>query len=92
MTVIFVGDVGTEIRLDCGVDISTSTVQEIHVRKPNGQSVVWAADPFGTNFISYTTVTGDINIAGKWLLQAYVEMPDWRGCGLTAVLDVQKPI
>ena len=56
MTTIFVGDVGTEIVLNCGVDISASTVRKIIARKPNGQRV-GAADPFGVDAITYTTLS-----------------------------------
>ena len=78
---VFVGDVGTEIVLNCGVDISASTVRKIIVRKPNGQRVEWIADPFGVDAITYTTLVGDISHVGQMTLQAYIEMPGWKGYG-----------
>ena len=92
MTTIFVGDVGTEIVLNCGVDISASTVRKIIARKPNGQRVEWAADPFGVDAITYTTLVGDISHAGTMTLQAYVEMPGWKGYGNKAIVMVAQPI
>lgn len=82
MTAIFVGDVGTEFILDCGVDISTATVRKIIVRKPvTGQRVEWNAVAEGTNSIKYVTVDGDISAAGIMTVQAYIEMPTWKGYG-----------
>ena len=78
---VFVVDVVTEIVLNCGVDISASTVRKIIVRKPNGQRVEWIADPFGVDAITYTTLVGDISHVGQMTLQAYIEMPGWKGYG-----------
>lgn len=80
---IYVGDVGTEIILDCGVDISNATVREIVARKPNGQVVTWAATASGTTAIKRTVLAGDLDVAGRWMLQAKVATPAWSGLGET---------
>jgi hypothetical protein len=36
MSVIYRNDVGTELILDCGVDVSTATVRKVRVRNPFG--------------------------------------------------------
>lgn len=92
MTTLFVGDVGTEIALDCGVDISTATVRNIVVRKSNGAKVTWAASADGTDGVVYTTLADDINVAGPWSLQAYIEMPGWKGYGAVVKLNVINPV
>lgn len=90
MTTVFVGDIGTEIILDCGTDISTGTLFHIEARKPNGTKVTWTAALDGTRKIKYAVQSGDLNLPGNWALQAYVELPDWSGRGEIATLQVSK--
>lgn len=87
---IYVGDVGTEIILDCGADISNATVREIVARKPNGQVVTWAATASGTNAIKRTVQAGDIDVAGRWMLQAKVVTPTWSGLGETFAMTAHS--
>lgn len=89
---VFVGDVGTEIVLECGVDISNATVMKIHARLPNDKTVVWTAAIDGTTRVKYLTQTGDISETGTWKLQAYVEMPGWKGFGAITKMTVSDPI
>lgn len=90
MNTVFVGDTGTEIILDCGVDISTATVRKIRAKRPDGHVKEWVASVSGTTAVSYTTVDGDLSLEGAWSLQAYVEMPGWKGRGAWATLQVLK--
>lgn len=87
-TQVFVGDVGTEIALDCGTALSSATVRRIIAKKPNGTSVTWTAVADGTNGIKYVTQPNDLDIAGVWQLQAYVELPAWKGSGAVALMTV----
>ncbi len=87
---VYVGDVGTEVSLNCGVDISTATVRKILVQKPNTTAVVeWSAMADGANSIRYLTTTGDLDVAGTYHLQPYVELPGWSGKGETVELFVR---
>lgn len=87
---VYVGDVGTEVSLNCGVDISTATVRKILVQKPNTTAVVeWSAMADGANSIRYLTTTSDLDVAGTYLLQPYVELPGWSGKGETVELFVR---
>lgn len=92
MTQIFVGDTGTIIKLDCGVDISTATVHNIVVRKPNGTKVTWTGTVSGASTIIYITQAGDLDIAGTWHFQAFVTMPGWSGLGEVVTLDISNPV
>ncbi len=92
MTVVFVGDIGTEIILDCGTAVTTSTVRNVIARSPRGAKKTWAASVDGTNNIKYVTAAGDLDQAGDWRIQAYVEMPGWQGYGDVVVLTVKAPI
>ena len=92
MSTVFVGDVGTEIVLDCGVDTTTASVRQIVARKQNGAKVTWTAVQEGASSIKYNTVSGDIDSSGNWQLQAYIEMPGWKGFGAVALLTVGNPL
>lgn len=90
MTKVYVGDTGTEIALDCGVDVSSATVRKILVKKPGATSAIeWAAVADGTNGIKRVAVVGDLDVAGTYYLQAYIEMPGWSGRGEMATLEVK---
>lgn len=90
VTTVFVGDTGTEIILDCGTDISTGTLFRIEARKPNGTKIHWTATLDGTRKIKYAVQAGDLDTAGKWALQAYVELPGWSGRGEIAAMQVSS--
>ncbi len=88
MTKVYKNDVGTEIILDCGQDISSSTTRKIKVKKPDNTLVEWTASLEGTTKIKYTTQSGDLALAGKYLMQAYVSIGSWSGSGETCALVV----
>jgi len=92
MTVVFVGDVGTEIILDCGTAVTTATTRNIVARSPRGAKKTWTAVAEGSNSIKYVTQAGDLDQEGNWRLQAYIEMPGWSGHGDVVVLTVKAPI
>ena len=78
---IQVGDIGTAFRIrvmDDGVlvDISSCTTKHIIFKKPDGTVVIEDADFYtdGTDgYMQYVAVTGDLDQAGKWKIQGYVE-------------------
>jgi hypothetical protein len=93
MSKIYVGDIGTDIRLDCGSDISTATETNIEVLKPDGSTETWTGTIVDDNFISHITVDGDLDMKGSYKVQAAVTMPAWEGRGETTsfiVYDVFK--
>jgi hypothetical protein len=85
----YVGDVGTEILIDTGSDISTATVLKLLVKKPCGSTTEWTGELGPPNTvgvytrIKYVVRQGDWDMAGWWNVQAYVEMPGWKGRGDT---------
>jgi len=46
----------------------------------------------GTNTIKYTTGADDLDVAGVWKLQSYVDMPGWKGYGDVVNLLVSRPL
>lgn len=89
MNSMFVGDTGTELVLNCGVDISSATVRKVRARKPGGQTLEWTAGQHSATEIVYTLQAGDLNVSGLWKFQAYIEMPGWKGRGEWAEVMVQ---
>lgn len=77
----YIGDVGTVILLDCLNDITDATNVEIHVQKPDGTEVIWPGTIVENTKIKYVIVVDDLDQAGEWWFQAYVESTagKWRG-------------
>ena len=84
MTTIYVhnGDVGTVFRLSIvdtagtAIDVSTATVKYIYFQDPSGVKTQKTAAFYtdGTDGkIQYTTIAGDIDKVGTWMVQGYVE-------------------
>jgi hypothetical protein len=84
----FVGDIGTEIIVDTTVDLSAATVLSLKVIKPGTAEITWPGTLYETTKIRYVIQSGDFNVAGGYLLQAYVEMPGWSGRGNVATFEV----
>lgn len=83
-TIIHSGDVGTIIRLTITendnitpVDVSNAAVKVFYFRKSDGTKLNVNAD-FDSDGVDgklkYATVEGDINVVGRWHVQAYVEI------------------
>lgn len=93
MSKVYVGDVGTEIVLGFGVDVSTATVLKIRAKKSDsaGTVIEWDGTLEGTDSVKYIIQAGDLDVAGSWKLQAYVEIASWSGLSETATLKVYEP-
>jgi hypothetical protein len=86
---VYVGDIGTQIVLDCGQDISAATARSIEIKKPNGRTVSWPATASGTNAITCTTGGSNLlDVSGAWQLQAKVTLPSGTWRGETVALNV----
>jgi hypothetical protein len=76
-------DIGTNflitIQDGCSIfDISNATVKNFIFKKPDG-TILTVAASFYTNgvdgVLNYVTVSGDIDQAGTWEVQSFVEIP-----------------
>lgn len=89
---IQVGDIGTVFKFpitDGGaiLNLFSATVKQIKFHKPRSGSLpgetftreaAFVTD--GTDgLLSYTTILNDIDRKGVWSVQAYVEIPNWKG-------------
>jgi hypothetical protein len=74
---IYQNDVGKELRVQVGTDVSVATLKAYKIKKPGGTEVTWTATEYGTDTthktLTYTTVAGDLDEVGEYLLQAYCE-------------------
>lgn len=78
---VYVGDIGTIIYVNTKEDISAATVLQLKIKKPSGKEVIWNGVLDGTMKIKYIAQQGDFDEAGDYFVQAYVELPAWRGRG-----------
>ncbi len=85
---VFVGDVGTVIFVNTKSDISGATTLELLIKKPSGKEETWPGVLDGNSRIKYTINDGDFSEPGDYHLQAYVELPTWKGRGETVVFHV----
>jgi hypothetical protein len=86
-TYIHVGDIGTIIELDItdtdgvAINVSSATVKYIYLKKPSGTKIKRDAEFTNTGSdgkIQYTTISGDIDRAGEWQVEGYVELTDGK--------------
>jgi len=77
----YINEIGTDIILNCGTDISDATSVKIKYTKPDGTTGEWTGAVYNTNYVKYTLASGNLNAGGVWQLQAYVVSPNWTGYG-----------
>ena len=87
----YVGDIGTEIMVDCGYTITEATNLKLKVKKPDGTEVEWTAAIDGTDHLKYTTIADDFSVAGTYFLQASLTLGGWSGLGETAQFEIHDP-
>jgi hypothetical protein len=65
-------DIGTIIECDMGTDISAGATFEIHVQQPDGTEVIFTGALYGTNYIRYKRLTGELSQLGTYSAQGRV--------------------
>jgi len=91
MVKCYKGDIGTEIRVDCGVDISSASRYKLVVKKASKETVEWDAEIYDSTYLTYIVQSGDFNRAGTYLLQAKITQGNWSGLGETTSFEVHDP-
>ena len=83
----FKDEANTVLELDSESDISSATVKQIHIHKPDGTESEHDATLEGTTKLRYTIPIQDQ--VGTWKAQIYVELPSgWEGHGRTFTWSV----
>lgn len=80
---IFVGDIGTELLINMGENISSASSVSLSVRKPDGTVVTWTPTIQGTLYLRYLTQSGDLNLAGEYAISPLLTIGSWTGRGET---------
>ena len=80
---VYVGDVGTEIIVDCGQSIVGATATTLEILKPDGTTKSWTATIYQSNYLKYTVQADDLDMAGLWRVQAKLTLSGWTGKGET---------
>ena len=88
MPKIYVGDIGTDIILDTGMDLAGATTLKMKYKKPNAVIGEWTGTVTATTKIKHTSLAGELDVAGKWVLQAYVVIAGWTGHGESVNMTV----
>jgi len=88
----YVGEVGTELIVNCGKDLTGAASIKMSVRKPNGCVVEWVAEQVFQNkqAMRYILQDGDFDVAGEYKLQAVVDLGGWIGRGRTSTFLVYE--
>jgi hypothetical protein len=81
MSKIYKGAIGLLVEIDLQEDISAATIKRIYVKKPDGTIVTWSATVYDTTKLHYVTQSTDLAAAGKYKLQPYIEIGDFKGRG-----------
>ncbi len=88
---IYLGDYGVIVEVSTGIDLTLATSYELSITKANGRKVSWSPTPvvpLTGGLISYTTISGDLDVAGDYKLQAKVRFVSGYFIGETAVFHV----
>lgn len=72
-------------------DLASAAVTKILYEKPKGQKGEWTAGVAGTTLI-YDLQNGDIDQAGQWKFQAYIEVGGLKGFGHIATKQFDTPL
>jgi hypothetical protein len=91
VTKVYAGHVGLEIILDTGQSLTGATSMKIQVLKPDGTEVEWIAAQYDSTKIYYVTAAGELDDAGNYIMQSYVEWgPTPRAPGECVTLKVYE--
>ncbi len=90
MAKLYIGDIGTLIEIDLGENISTASGLKLEVEKPDNTRVEWTPTLYGTNYLRYTTVSGDLNVAGRYGINPTFTLGTWIGRCDTVFFEVHS--
>lgn len=100
MAELHVGDIGTIMHFtikESGVAVQLfgATTKTLLLEKKD-KTVISRALAFHSTVddgvLTYTTTTGDLDQAGKWNAQIYLELPNWKGHTSKVSMTVYQPL
>ena len=94
MSIIYQGQDGTIIDIDCGEDMSGASGLKMELRRADGSTLDVTATLSATdnNHIQHTITdaSGELTTFGKYSFQAYAEIGTWKGYGDPVTIQYQK--
>lgn len=84
----YVGEVGIELILDCGGSVVGATAYCIKVKKPNFTEADWTAEIYNSNYLRHLIGADELDQAGNWEFQAYIEISGLKRYGSTCNIVV----
>jgi hypothetical protein len=89
---LFKGQSLLTLTVDTGYkDVASATVTKILYEKPNRKKGEFEAIVDGTK-LSYDVQNGDIDVAGMWKFQAYIEVGGLKGYGDIVIYNFEYPL
>jgi hypothetical protein len=90
---VFIGDFGTRIKIvgQDEMDLSGAVSSQIKFVKPSGASGAWPGT-IVNNAVTYFTNNDDLDEAGTWQIQAFVDLGSWSGHSTVQTMKVKEPI
>lgn len=92
----YVGEENTLFYIDCGIDVSTATLAEVMLLRPDGTIVRKDATPATYNgspdYVVTRIAASDFNQKGKYRGQARAFIGAWSGWGTKFIITVDDPI
>jgi hypothetical protein len=92
MSDVFEGQSLLQIKLDTGISLTGTTVKKILFKKPNGEHGEWVVNTTEGTKLVYDVSDTDIEIAGNWQLQSYVEIAGKKGYGTIVTQNFKQSL
>jgi len=86
----YVGETGIEVIVDCGGSIVGAISYCIKAKKPNGTEKDWTATIYNSNYLRHIIGEDELDVAGEWEFQAYIEVDALVRKGSTCSLMVYE--
>jgi hypothetical protein len=91
MSILYTGSGLLTLTLDTGRDLTGASNPKILYQKPDGTKGEWTATISGQS-LTYAVINTDIDQAGVWKLQTYIEVAAKKGYGEIVEQVFEKPL
>lgn len=89
---IHVGTIGLQIRVEMGETITAASAYSLAVKKPSGATATWTPTIGTSTKFYYSTIEGDLNEEGTYVLQPHLTLGSWTGHGTPVSFSVVPAI
>jgi len=89
---LYVGVKGLKLVLETGESLASCKDAGIYALDPTGVVKIWLADEFRGSRIVYYLREDDIDIAGLWQIQSFVDFGSWKAFGEKIIIPVEDSL